>query len=392
MPRLSVSETKTGGLTLDPRGTGRFLVQIIDVGEGSSADYTDEALRDAAETRIFPAGTHMYLDHATPTKRGPHGERSVRDLASVLTTDAVYEPEIHALVAEAQAVTGYEDALEALAPHVGLSIRAVVEVDPPAQPGGKPIARRFLAAESVDWVVRAGRGGAVLAILESAGTATEAGVDDRRQQLTLAIRAAYTSTRRDRDAYAYVHDFDDLAGLCWFSADDALWQQPYTVADDDLSVTLTDTRIEVRAVTQYIPVTSPAGVAETHKEKPMPEIPQAELDRLTGIEAQLTITTKRAEEAEAENAALRATANAARIATATSGLPAQMAARISEAFATRTDEVTEAELLAAVATEKTYAAAIATESGKLVGFGATTTTATVPRRTHNAFGRKIEEN
>ena len=392
-----IAEVKHGeALTLDPRGTGRFLVRIIDEGEGSSAVYPAAALEAAASARIFPAGTHMYLDHAPDSRRGVHGERSIRDLASVLTSDAVYDTTSRALVGEAQAVAGWEHTLEGLAPHVGLSISGLAEVEPPAEQGGKPIVTQLLAAESVDWVVKAGRGGAVLAILESA-PASEAATDDRRDQLQRAVRATYPPT--DDDTWTGVRDFDDIARTVWFHADNTLWQQPYEVAADDLSVTLTGTRLEVRAVTQFVPVSSTAGVTEgntTTKEESMPEISQAELDALHN---QLAAANERAEAAEAKiaeaaAATIKAT-NTARITEATKDLPEQMATRIANLFAGRTDEVTEADLTAAVDAEKSYALSL-TESGRLTGFGATTTdTAPVveSRGTYtNAFGRTIEEN
>ena len=385
MPVRKLTEATHNGLTLDPRGTGKFLVKIIDAGEGATAIYTPEALQRSE--RVFPAGTHMYLDHADDRRRGVHGERSVRDLVSVLTADAHYSDADGGLLAEAQALPGYESTLEALAPHVGLSINALAEVEPPTSTGGKPVVTQILAAESVDWVVKAGRGGAVLAVLESAGV-TEASSNERREQLTRALRDAYGSN----DTYVWVRDFDDDTREVVFEISDALYRQSYDATD--LSVTLTGERVEVRAVTQFVPVTISAGVAENEspKEELMPEITQAELDALN---AQITAATQRAEAAEAKiteaaAAALTAT-NHARIAEACAGLPEQMAARVTASFAGRADEVTAAEAAAAVDAERTYAASL-TESGRLTGFGATTTTeAKRPARTTNAFGRTIKE-
>ena len=393
-----LTEVKLGeALTLDPRGTGRFLVRIIDEGEGSSAVYPAAALQKAAEERVFPAGTHMYLDHAPDSRRGVHGERSIRDLASVLTSNAVYDPTSRALVAEAQAVAGWERTLEGLAPHVGMSISGLAEVEPPAEQGGKPIVTQLLAAESVDWVVKAGRGGAVLAILESAPI-VEAASDDRREQLQRAVRATYPPT--NDDTWTGVRDFDDVARTVWFHADNALWQQPYEVAADDLSITLTGTRLEVRAVTQFVPASSTAGVvSESFEEENMPTIDQAELDRLHEQAAQLEAITKERDEANAKLAeaaavTIKAT-NTARITEATKDLPEQVAARVAAQFEARTDEVTEAEVTQAKDAEVAYLAAL-TESGRLTGFGATKTdTAPVveSRGTYtNAFGRTIEEN
>ena len=111
---MPVRITEAGGtMTLDRRGTGRFLVQLINAGVGSSAEYTPAALQLAEQQRQFAAGTHMYVDHKpTHQRTGSHGERSLRDLAAVLTSDAHYDDQTQALVAEAQAVGGYADVLE----------------------------------------------------------------------------------------------------------------------------------------------------------------------------------------------------------------------------------------------------------------------------------------
>lgn len=399
MPVRKLSEV--AGLSLDPRGTGKMLVKIIDAGEGSSADYPADVLKQAEADGVFAAGLHMYLDHADDSRRGVHGERSVRDLASVLTSNATYDDTENALVAEAQAVAGYESTLEALAPHVGLSISALVEVDPPARPGGKPVARRFLVAESVDWVVHAGRGGAVMAILESAAPIVEAATQDRRDQLDRIIGATYAD--RSRDVWAYVHDFDDINRIVWFAVSGTSYAQSYEIADDDQSVTLTGERTEVRPVTQYVPVVSTAGVTETEslKEELMPEITQAELDALN---TRLSEAQKRAEEAEAkiadaEKARLTAesrAAVAAKVTTATEGLPVSMVARIHAAVETHVGETVpdniDATITAAIEAEKAYAATLANTTG-LVGFGQTVAESapTQPIRTRNAFGREIKE-
>ena len=393
-------------LSLDPRGSGRFLVKIIDVGEGSSAEYTEAALVEAERQRIFPAGTHMYLDHAGPERRGPHGERSVKDLASVLTQDARYDADMRALVAEAQAMDGYQHTLEALAPHVGLSIRANAEVDPPARAGGKPIVTRFLTAESVDWVSRAGRGGQVLAILESAGVQVqEATSNDRREQLDRAVITTYRD--RDRDIWASLADFDEAASVAYFRVGTDLYSQTFTVAEDDLSVSLTGPRTEVRAVTTYVPAAASAGVIETapitQEEGLMPTIDQAELDRLHAQEAALADATKRAEEAEAKltEAALAKTIAEAReqvatkVAETAKDLPAPMIARIThQVQADITESLPadiDARITAAVEAERTYLTSV-TESEGLKGFGQAVAESTAPaKRTHNAFGRKIQE-
>lgn len=392
--------SEAGQLTLDPRGTGRMLVKIINVGVGSSAEYTAEALQEAAARRVFGAGTHMYLDHAGPEKRGPHGERSIRDLASVLTTDAYYDDTEQSLIAEVQAIDGYETILEGLAKHVGVSISATAEVDPPRKPGGKPVVRSFLVAESVDWVVKAGRGGAVLAILESAGVA-EATVNDRREQIDRAVRDMWRDP--DRDVWASLADFDETTQTAYFHAGNSLWAQTYEPTPDDLSVSLTGDRLEVRAVTTYVPAIS-AGVTEktlNPEEGHMPTIDQAELERLLAQASQVEAATKRAEEAEqrvkqaeADKALTEARKLAAsKVAEATKDLPDQVTARISHTIEAGITEGLpadiDAQIVSAVEAERAYLASV-NESTRLTGFGQVTESAPA-KRTRNAFGRKIQE-
>lgn len=397
--------SEAGRLTADPRGTGRMLIKLIDAGPGSTADYPDDALREAATRRMFPAGTHMYLDHANMDRRTPSGGRSLRDLASVTTTDAVYDETTNSLIAEAQAIAGYADLLESIAPHVGLSISALAECDPPTVAGGKPVVRSFVAVESVDWVAHAGRGGEVLALLESAGIA-EAASDDRRAQLDRAVRDAYADRRRD--VWAYLRDFDDVARIAWFHIGEGLYAQPYTVAADDLSVTLTGERAEVRAVTTYVPVQS-GGVTTTTQEASMPEITEAQLNELresaskvATLESERDAATKRAEDAEARLAADAAartltearTTAARKVAAATEGMPAPLVERVTRTIeASITGDLPadlDAQIAAVVETERAYAQAI-TPHSRLTGFGQTVSESATPARTTNAFGRKIQE-
>lgn len=133
----------------------------------------------------------------------------------------------------------------------------------------------------------------------------------------------------------------------------------------------------------------------------MPEITQAELDALN---TRLSEAQKRAEEAEAkiadaEKARLTAesrAAVAAKVTTATEGLPVSMVTRIHAAVETHVGETVpdniDATITAAIEAEKAYAATLANTTG-LMGFGQTVTESapTQPIRTRNAFGREIKE-
>jgi hypothetical protein len=53
----------------------RQRIKLISAGWGSSGYYSPQVLKEAAKNGVFPAGTHMYLDHpsATELSTGPSG-------------------------------------------------------------------------------------------------------------------------------------------------------------------------------------------------------------------------------------------------------------------------------------------------------------------------------
>ncbi|MBA2952120.1 hypothetical protein GON03_19075 [Nocardioides sp. MAH-18] len=155
--------------------SGRMMIQLINPGWGSSGYYSADVLEAAADARVFPAGTHMYLDHPTATQEAELPERSVRDLAAVLTTDAVWTGE--ALVGEATVFGPYREVIAEMKDAIGVSIRGSARVSEGEREGRRGrVVEELVQAASVDFVTRAGRGGRVLEVLESARTAMEEAV------------------------------------------------------------------------------------------------------------------------------------------------------------------------------------------------------------------------
>ncbi|WP_159622680.1 hypothetical protein [Ruania rhizosphaerae] len=149
--------------------SGHLRVRLIDAGRGSSAIYPDTTLRAAAEARVFPAGTHVYFDHPSTTEDMDRPERSVRDLAGVTTTDAIYVPEARALDADVRVFSPYRTAVNEMADAIGLSIRGYIEGEHGEWEGHEGlIATQISEIQSVDFVTKAGRGGRVLQVIESA--------------------------------------------------------------------------------------------------------------------------------------------------------------------------------------------------------------------------------
>lgn len=149
-------------------GPGRFLVQLITPGWGSSGFYSQEVIEQAAVDRVWPAGTHMYLDHPTESEGYERPERSVRDLSAVLTEDARWDAATAALVAEVRVFSAYRTQLAEMLDTIGVSIRGAAEGEMGEAEGRRGrIITRLIVGESVDFVTHAGRGGKVLAVLES---------------------------------------------------------------------------------------------------------------------------------------------------------------------------------------------------------------------------------
>jgi hypothetical protein len=148
----------------DGKSTGRWKIQLIEADvQGSSGYYSADVLkRDGA--RAFPAGTHVFVDHPTESEEWERPERSVKDLAGYTVTEAVYEEgaDGRGLFAIFQAFPNWADLVEAWKDHVGMSIRAMGLRDENGH------VTELIRGESVDIVTRAGAGGRLVAMTESA--------------------------------------------------------------------------------------------------------------------------------------------------------------------------------------------------------------------------------
>lgn len=254
--------------------SGRLKIGIISSGWGSSGYYSDEVLESAGKAKVFPAGTHMYFDHPSESEAFDRPERSVRDLAAVLETDGVWDPELKTIVGEAQVFGPYRELLtdEHFAKAIGTSIIASAEVTTGEAEGreGK-IITNLIEGKSVDFVTRAGRGGSILAVMESRrpervneravrrGVA-EATANDTRDALVTLLRDTYGAEK----VWIWVRDFDDEN--VWFeqeSPDDfATYQIGYSQTDDGAVTLAGGEPVKVRARTEYVPV-APATTSTT---------------------------------------------------------------------------------------------------------------------------------
>ncbi len=392
--------SETWRLIESPTPSGkRYKARLIDAGEGSSGIYTPEALQQAATDRIFAKGTRIHLDHPRRSDDRDLPERSVKDWCGVLDEDAVYNPDAQALEAAIRIFSPYQQMIAEMWDQVGMSIRAWADTEP--TPSGKPKITRFTEAGSVDFVTQAGRGGRLLQVLES--RIDEATYRDRREQIETAVRDRYQTDQH----YVWVRDFDDTT--VWFETDDNhCWQQAYTVAADDLSVALSGDAVEVRPVTQYVPVQPTPNESGTNSESTDegdPMDPKELEAQIEALQKQLDAVTAERDQLKTEKRA-RANSDKALAALPTvegyDRLPELAQARVAETVARQiptteagdldTEKFNEA-AAAAIKAEADYLAKVAPTSERLAGFGDTrpATESTQPKRTHDAWGDKTKE-
>lgn len=241
--------------------TGRLKIAIASPGWGSSGYYSAKVLENAATDRVYPKGTHCYLDHPTESETYDRPERSVRDLAAVFSEDAHYDGTD--LVAELKVAKAYRDLLTdpTIVENIGMSMRGSGEATIGEAEGRRgQIFTRLVEGKSVDFVTKPGRGGRVLAVLESArADMREASINDTRDALAAALKARHGA----EGTWVWVRDFDPTTGRVWFLLEDAdtsrIFEQGYALSDDGTATLADEPATEVRARTEYVPVTTPAA-------------------------------------------------------------------------------------------------------------------------------------
>jgi hypothetical protein len=258
LTRLTES-TSVGAVA--PAGNGRLLVQLISEGWGTSGYYPGDAIEQAGRNRIFPAGTQMFFDHQSLTESVERPEGSLHNLAAVLEEDARWDPVRRSLVSIAKPMPLYRESLKDkdFLEAVGLSIRAGGMAEYGSAEGRDGlIIKEITEATSVDFVTRAGRGGKVLALLESARVRlAESPTEQTRAGLDAAVRHAWSG----EDRYAWVRDWDPARTVVWFDTggpDGGTWEQSYLVSGTDIA--LIGPRREVKAMTVYQPVSAAAPI------------------------------------------------------------------------------------------------------------------------------------
>ena len=386
---------------------GRLRVEIVSAGWGSSGFYSAKVLDNAVAEKVWPAGTHVYLDHPTETEDYARPARTVKDLVGKLAEDA-RKDEAGRIVADVDVFGPFRPLVtdNAFVEAVGMSIRAYADSTIGEAEGRKgQIITRLIPDKlnSVDIVTHAGRGGRILAVLESLAPASESTVNDQREAIKTALDAAYGGEK----SYVGIRDFDPDEGVVWFwyenPAGSGTYQDTYE-ADAAGAVTLSGSPVEVRAKTVFVPVAQATteateDVAPTHvlapagpittpstesKEDTMPQIEEgrlAQLEEAAGrvptIEAERDAARRERDQAVTEARAIRNVEAARAViaeAVAASTTPTSFTALESRGLLADLP-VTAEGVLDAVAYRAAVEAAVAEKAsaagaGKVRGFGA----------------------
>ena len=266
MPKQLICEALPTTQQATPNKSGRLEVTLITPGWGSSGYYSASVLKAAAEAGIWKAGHQMFADHPGENEAYDRPERTIRDLAATLTETARWDADGERVVAEAQVFPHMLELLtdEHFAKSIGVSIRAYAESRHGEAEGRKgQLVTRIDEAISTDFVTRAGRGGAIAQVMESARPSqvveravtrgvAEATANDIRSALSNVITTAYGGEK----VWTWLRDFDE--DRAWFSIETpdgaAIYEQAYVTDNDGIPTDLDGDAIEVRAHTEYVPV------------------------------------------------------------------------------------------------------------------------------------------
>lgn len=153
------------------RSDGTVGLRLIGPGWGTSGYYGRDVLeRDIP--RVFPAGTHMFWNHPTPTEEMERPEGDLRNLAAVIVSDPVWlddGPAGPGMYAESRPFAGYAQTIDEIGEHIGVSIRGLGRHAIGTAEGREGrIVQEIVAGKSIDFVTAPGAGGAVIKVFESA--------------------------------------------------------------------------------------------------------------------------------------------------------------------------------------------------------------------------------
>lgn len=146
-------------------------VKIIQSGWGSSGFYAPDVLKRDGP-RVFAEGTKMFWNHQTAAQEAEQPEGNLNNLAAVLVSGATWQEHGKAgpgLYADAKVFGPYKEAINELAPYIGVSIRANGRASQGEAAGRKgSVIQEISHAKSIDFVTTPGAGGQIISMFEAA--------------------------------------------------------------------------------------------------------------------------------------------------------------------------------------------------------------------------------
>lgn len=153
------------------RRDGTIPVKVMAPGWSANGRYYGADILERDGSTAFPTGTHMYWDHPTATEAADRPERSLRDLSAITVSDARFDengPAGAGLYADAKVLADYAPAVEELAPHIGVSIRAEGAVSyGEAEGQSGQIVEGITVGRSIDFVTTPAAGGEIVSLFEA---------------------------------------------------------------------------------------------------------------------------------------------------------------------------------------------------------------------------------
>lgn len=185
---------------------GVGLVKLIDPGWGSSGYWSETVLKTDGP-KAWPAGTKMMWDHATASESRDHPEGTLDRLAAELIEDASWKsqgPRGPGLYARAKVFGRYREAVDELAPHIGVSVRTGGRtVLGEAEGRSGKIVQEIAPSQlnTVDFVTMPGRGGEIVTMFEAAGRGAMPTITDPKGDEVdeAQLKEALATAERERD-------------------------------------------------------------------------------------------------------------------------------------------------------------------------------------------------
>lgn len=189
--------------TKEAGSIARIPIKIIAPGWGSMAYYSKEMLKRDGP-KVYTKGTPMFWNHATDVEESQRPEGDLDNLAAVLTKDAVWQDngvKGPGLYSEAKVFSDYATKVAEKGAHIGVSINAAIKGKEGEAEGRRGrIAEQLLRAFSVDFVTRAGAGGApIVPVLES-----DRGAHQETAMTEAEVKAQDVLTKENSDLKARI--------------------------------------------------------------------------------------------------------------------------------------------------------------------------------------------